>query len=186
MNQTSVTECGLQSVLFERTNGEGVTEYAYVFAGTNSLEDVAEDVAQLAGGAPQYEAAINNARQLHSELNGAELTFVGHSLGGGLAAASSMATSDNAIAFNRAAVSEATKLRFNLGSERNIKNFITRYNDGNGKYIMEPLSRFQESAKIFGIKFLSIKGRREYVNINKKLSLIEAHKIRTVINHWEK
>lgn len=47
MNQTSVIECGLQSVLFERTNNEGVTEYSYVFAETNSIEDVVEDFAQL-------------------------------------------------------------------------------------------------------------------------------------------
>ena len=52
--------------------------------------------------------AIDNARKLSKELKNSELTFVGHSLGGGLAAAASMATGRAAITFNRASVSERT------------------------------------------------------------------------------
>ena len=53
MNYTRFDQNGLQSALFQRTV-DGATEYAYVYAGTNSFEDGVEDVAQLAGVAPQY------------------------------------------------------------------------------------------------------------------------------------
>ena len=75
-------ENGLQSVLFERTQ-DGVTEYAYVYAGTNSLVDAIEDIVQLAGFSLQYHVAISNARILSNEIGDNELTFVGHSLGEG-------------------------------------------------------------------------------------------------------
>lgn len=99
---------GLQSTLFQRTKG-GITEYAYVYAGTNSIEDAVEDIVQLAGVAPQYHTAIYNAKVLSNELGDKELTFIGHSLGGGEAIASSMATGRAAITFNSAAVSGLTK-----------------------------------------------------------------------------
>ena len=53
MKYTRFDQNGLQSALFQRTL-DGATEYAYVYAGTNSFEDGVEDVAQLAGVAPQY------------------------------------------------------------------------------------------------------------------------------------
>ena len=82
MNYTKFGENGLQSTIFERTNIKtGRTEYAYVFTGTNSIEDFIEDVSQVALGAPQYNMAIDNARKLSKELKNSELTFVGHSLG---------------------------------------------------------------------------------------------------------
>ena len=51
MKYTRFDQNGLQSALFQRTL-DGATEYAYVYAGTNSFEDGVEDVAQLAGVAP--------------------------------------------------------------------------------------------------------------------------------------
>lgn len=122
MNHTEWYENGLQSVLFERTIGNK-TEYAYVFAGTNSLEDGLEDIAQVFGIAPQYDSAINNAKNLVNDLKGAELTFVGHSLGGGEAAAASMATGCAAITFNPAAVSPLTRLFYGLESDSQITNY---------------------------------------------------------------
>lgn len=128
MDLTKWYQNGLQSMLFERTI-DGKTEYVYAFAGTISIEDGLEDIAQLTGCAPQYYSAINNAKTLYTELKGAELkgaelTFVGHSLGGGEAAASSMATGCAAITFNPAAVSPATRFFGNLGSDANITNYI--------------------------------------------------------------
>lgn len=113
---------GLQSTLFQRTK-DGITEYAYVYAGTNSVEDAIEDVAQLAGAAPQYHTAIYNARTLSNELGNSELTFVGHSLGGGEAIASSMATGRAAVTFNPAAVSGLTKLVGGLNKDPNVVNY---------------------------------------------------------------
>lgn len=125
-NYTQWYQNGLQSELFQRTVN-GVTEYAYVYAGTNSVEDVLEDIVQVNGYAPQYATAINNARILSKELNSNELTFVGHSLGGGEAIAASMATGRAAITFNPAAVSLCTKISNSLlfKSTDNIVNYKT-------------------------------------------------------------
>lgn len=122
MNYTNFSQNGLQSTLFQRTV-DGVTEYAYVYAGTNSFEDVVEDIAQLAGIAPQYHTAIQNAKTLSNELSNNELTFVGHSLGGGEAIASSMATGRAAITFNPAAVSGLTKLSEGLNKNPDVVNY---------------------------------------------------------------
>ena len=124
MNYTKLGENGLQSTIFQRTNAKtGKTEYAYVFAGTNSIEDGIEDISQVTLGAPQYNVAIDNARKLSNELKDSELTFVGHSLGGGLAAAASMATGKAAITFNRASVSDRTKSINNLGTLQNVTDY---------------------------------------------------------------
>lgn len=131
MNNTYWYENGLQSALFEKTV-DGVTEYAYVFAGTNSIEDFFEDIFQIFGIAPQYDSAIMNANFLSEELNGRELTFVGHSLGGGEAAAASMATGRPAVTFNPAAVSPMTKCFYSLGSAENVTNYRI-IPSGNGK-----------------------------------------------------
>jgi len=103
-------DTGFQSALYERTNAEGVTEYAYAFAGTNDLKDAKEDAAQALGkDSPQYEQAARNARILSRELGDSNLTFVGHSLGGGLASAAALATGRNAITFNAAGLHQNTK-----------------------------------------------------------------------------
>ena len=47
-------------------------------------------------------------------FSNSELTFVGHSLGGGLASANSLATGRDAITFNAAGLSNATKTNNNL------------------------------------------------------------------------
>jgi hypothetical protein len=60
-------------------------------------------------------------------MGGQEMTYVGHSLGGGLAAANSLATGNAAIAFNPAGVSLSTRLTNNLPSDnRNgqIRSFV--------------------------------------------------------------
>lgn len=120
---TSFNQNGLQSTLFQRTDEKGVTEYTYVYAGTNSIEDAVEDLTQLAGASPQYHTAIYNARTLSNELGDKELTFVGHSLGGGEAIASSIATGRAAITINPAAVSGLTKLFEGLNKVPNVVNY---------------------------------------------------------------
>ena len=76
----------------KKKDGDEVIEYAYVYAGTNSLEDVVEDITQTIGFSPQVNAAVKNAKIMEDNVDGKGLTFLGHSLGGSLAAASSMAT----------------------------------------------------------------------------------------------
>jgi len=104
---------GFKSSLYERTL-DGVKEYAYATAGTESINDFKEDVLQLVGNSSQYIESVKNAKKLSHDLAGYELTFVGHSLGGGLAAANALATDKNAITFNPAAISNATKTNLQL------------------------------------------------------------------------
>ena len=115
---------GFKSQLFERTI-DGVTEYTYAFAGTDftSLDDWGNNISQLLGSSEQYSIAMNNAKVLVRELKNQELTFVGHSLGGGLAAASAYATNGRAMTFNAAGVSPLT---VNKTSKARIDAYITR------------------------------------------------------------
>ncbi|MCM1510552.1 MAG: hypothetical protein NC116_07540 [Clostridium sp.] len=84
-----------------------------------------EDIVQLYGKSSQYHVAINNARALTKELGNSELTFVGHSLGGGEATADSMATGKLAITFNSAVVSKATIRNEELMYKPKVKNYRT-------------------------------------------------------------
>lgn len=147
-NYTKWYQNGLQSQIYERTI-DGKTEYAYVFAGTNSIEDGLEDIAQVFGIAPQYYTAISNARTLSEELGTRELTFIGHSLGGGEAAAASMATQRAAITFNPAAVSNMTSLFGKLGSASNVTNYIMVgeqiFNSSNLMFGGDPLNNLQRN-----------------------------------------
>ncbi|WP_337968401.1 DUF6443 domain-containing protein [uncultured Flavobacterium sp.] len=100
-------ESGLKSGVYERTV-DGKTEYTYATAGTENGKDWKNNGQQLAGGSEQYRESVLNARDLKKEIGNAELTFTGHSLGGGLAEANSVATGDSAITFNAAGVSPLT------------------------------------------------------------------------------
>ena len=107
---------GLKSALYEKTSEEGITEYAYVTSGTEKrdIEDYKEDVLQLFGESSQYRESVQNARVLSRVFPNSEITFVGHSLGGGLAAANALATDRNAITFNPAAITRETKKKLEL------------------------------------------------------------------------
>lgn len=175
MNLTKFSENGLQSQIYERTKN-GKTEYAYAFAGTNSLEDVVEDLGQLIGAAPQYAAAIENARTLSKELDSSELTFVGHSLGGGEAAAASMATGRKAITFNRAAVSSLTKYFNNIHESGNIVNYQTvggNYSNTRLRGGGDPVTNLQNN---FGI---GAEGRNIPIYVGKRWS----HSIDVFLKH---
>lgn len=123
-NHNAQTGIGMQSMIFERSTNSGI-EYAYVYAGTNSWEDVVEDVTQIVGLTSQYSKAIENAKKLDELVGKEELTFVGHSLGGGEAAAASMATGRSAITFNPAALSPVTRLFNGISHNGDIVNYIS-------------------------------------------------------------
>ncbi|MBR4886744.1 MAG: hypothetical protein IKU16_05650 [Muribaculaceae bacterium] len=116
-------DSGFKSQLFERTVN-GVTEYTYAFAGTDltSLKDWENNISQVLGLSEQYSLAIQNAIILNEKFQNVELTFVGHSLGGGLAAASAYATNGRAMTFNAAGVSPLT---VNKTSRARIDAYIT-------------------------------------------------------------
>lgn len=103
---------GFKSKLYERTIA-GKTEYVYATAGTDGLskKDWKNNVQQIMGESKQYEISMNNAEELSKQLKNDELTFVGHSLGGGLAAANAAKTANRkrrAMTFNAAWVSPCT------------------------------------------------------------------------------
>lgn len=101
---------GFKSQIYERVVDGKVTEYAYATAGTEDLvKDGVADVAQPVGASSQYSLSAKNATALSNQLGDTELTYTGHSLGGGLAALNSNLTRREAITFNAAGVGVATK-----------------------------------------------------------------------------
>ena len=102
-------------LLVKKDDNQKISGYVLTFAGTDvysnnipKIKDGANDMENFLGGsAAQYELAYQMAKKLVSFAeNGAEVTFVGHSLGGGLAALASMATGCTAITFNPAVVAD--------------------------------------------------------------------------------
>ena len=129
---------GLNSKIYERTE-KGKTEYAYVFAGTVDRKDVREDIRQSQGlRAPQYINAVLNSTAISSVLKKEtkDLTFIGHSLGGGEAALCALVTGRKAITFNAAGVHKSTMNIFGVShkSQRNIDAYILN---------SDPLNYFQ-------------------------------------------
>ena len=94
------------------------------FAGTDSLIDVAVDIAQVLGGMPtQYRQALNVTETVRAE-HGDNLILTGHSLGGGLAAYSSVVTHLFAYTVNPAPLIGALTFDGMFGSNHQITNFV--------------------------------------------------------------
>jgi len=106
------------SKLFWKVEDDGTNSYVVGFAGSRDWTSWGNDLTQLVGASTQYNIAANNAPLISdwAKLEDASLTFVGHSLGGGLAALSSAISGDNAITFNAAGISYVTMLRYGLSS----------------------------------------------------------------------
>ena len=112
---------GFKSAIYGRWDAEQgkYTEYVYATAGTDftSKKDWENNIAQLDGNSEQYRQSVGNAKALHDYFGDKELTFVGHSLGGGMASANSLATGRNAITFNAAGLSKETKTTLKLNNK---------------------------------------------------------------------
>lgn len=69
---------------------------------------------------------MKNAKHVSTALAGAELTFTGHSLGGGLANAFALYTGKASITFNPAWVSTATMVRYGLSfpPQSGLSNYV--------------------------------------------------------------
>ena len=128
---------GLKSAIYERQKDNGSIEYTYATAGTDGanpfnishLMDWNSNIDQAVLGVvafkSQYKESAINAELISNELGGNELTFVGHSLGGGLASLNSLVTGRPGITFNSAFLNPRTKRRFNVNMSTNIKAFYT-------------------------------------------------------------
>lgn len=97
------TASGLDATLYRDADGH----YVLAFRGTTDVKDWHQDAVGLDGISDQQFDAIMLARELREALGtkGTELTYTGHSLGGGLASLASLATGNKAVTFNAAGVS---------------------------------------------------------------------------------
>ena len=103
-------DSGFKSAIYERTY-KGKTEYVYATAGTDFTEmnDWKNNIKQIIGKSEQYDISMENAKKISQAIGrNSELTFTGHSLGGGLAAANAYKTGRSAMTFNAAWVSPFT------------------------------------------------------------------------------
>lgn len=122
-------------------NGE-TGELVYANRGTEigQATDRATDILQAIGKSdPQYTRAMENARELKS--HGVNVTFTGHSLGGGLATAQAIVSGYRAVVFNPASVHANTVGGASMLARQN--SLVTNVTV-NG----EPLSRFQDGGKL--------------------------------------
>ena len=110
---------GFKAVL---ASGNGKTVLA--FAGTDSLLDAAVDISQALGGLPaQYRQALSLTNSSRSKV-GDNLILAGHSLGGGLAAYSSVHTKLRTYTVNPAPLVGGLTLSGAFGNNSQITNYI--------------------------------------------------------------
>ncbi|NVE01905.1 DUF2974 domain-containing protein, partial [Massilia sp. BJB1822] len=128
---------GYFGALYRNKNTE---TYVYANRGTDERIDWAHNFLQSVGkSSSQYERAIEIARRLKSSEIAAQLTFTGHSLGGGLASAQSIVTGIPGITFNAAGLNPATVAPYG-------PNLMTRAPSIRAYYVQgELLSTMQDS-----------------------------------------
>jgi RHS repeat-associated protein len=171
------TATGLKSQIYERTV-KGKTEYTYATAGTEaSWKDVGADVKQPLGLSKQYEKAADNAKVISSVLGKTELTFTGHSLGGGEAALNALVTDRKAVTFNPAGVSDITKF-----AEGTWKTPFKSENKINA-YIMltDPLNAVQNASPVIP----NANGNIHYLVPTDGSSIYNGHSINNVLKNFK-
>jgi RHS repeat-associated protein len=113
---------GFNSAIYERDG-----EYVYVTQGSdldNGGNDWTENANQSLGEfSAQYDMSTKNAVALKNVL-GDNLSFAGHSLGGGLASANALATGLDATTFNAAGLHENSRSFYGLNSHANINAYV--------------------------------------------------------------
>ena len=108
-NDVTPKGSGFHAEIFARDGPDG-PHYAVAFRGTRptSLEDWKNNGQQGIGGkSDYYDRALILAKKVDIATDGRE-TFVGHSLGGGMASAAAVATNHPGTTFNAAGLSEQT------------------------------------------------------------------------------
>lgn len=172
------------SGLYEKVIG-GTKQYIYATAGTNpaSIKDWKNNIEQLYGKSEQYEMGAMISKELTSRIVGASsLTFVGHSLGGGLAINNSLHTGNKAIVFNPAALSADTlalcgKSSVEVGKDRVIA-FLTP--DDILNVLQDASQQSEGMSKVFPAVF----GKRYYLK-KESISPLKSHLIDNVIELME-
>lgn len=114
---TYESQSGFRGILYEKDG-----KYVFATSGTDSWDDWKNNFRQGSGKqSDQYDQSLKLAEQLHKDLQDCDLTFVGHSLGGGLASANSRATGRPGVTFNPAALND----RYNKGKNADIDRYVT-------------------------------------------------------------
>lgn len=170
---------GLKSQVYQRTQENGKIEYTYATAGTEAnWKDVGADVKQPLGLSKQYASAADNAEKISNKLlkGGEELTFTGHSLGGGEAALNALVTDRKAITFNAAGVSPITKFaegtwKTPFKSESKIDAYIMR---------TDPLNLLQNNTAL-----PDVNGKRHYLTPTDAPSIYNGHSMDNVLKNFE-
>lgn len=108
---------GLKAALYDLGNNEAVC----AFAGTRNLKDWIENIKQIVGISTQYDKALEYAKMMQKKFQMLDVTFVGHSQGGGEAAYCAINQGAKAYTFNPAGLSRITTWKG--------KSEFTRYND---------------------------------------------------------
>lgn len=180
-------DSGFKSQIYERTI-DGKTEYTYATAGTEDLtKDGVADVEQPLGMSSQYSLATKNATEISRQLGDTELTYTGHSLGGGLAALESNLTRRPAITFNAAGVGAATKF-LNGMNNSDMKGWFggftaTFRTEGLiNAYIMrtDPLNIAQDRSLLMP----NVNGKRHYVTPTSAGSVYNGHSMDNMLKEF--
>jgi hypothetical protein len=136
------TQSAFTARVYVRGSGADA-EFVVAFRGsTSAMSDWASNARQAAGlPSDHYSRALNIGQQIARSGN-ANVTFTGHSLGGGLASAAAIASGRDASTFNAAGLSSAT-----IASATAIRNAagISRASDVSAFYVRgEILSAMQD------------------------------------------
>jgi hypothetical protein len=162
-------ENGFKSQVYERTK-KGKTEYVYATAGTENGNDWDDNLTQPAGASSQYKKSMANAEQISKVLGkDVELTFTGHSLGGGLATANAYKTGRNAITFNAAGTSPFT-------ISRNPASKIEAY-----IMLSDPLNILQDTSPLMP----DVDGKRHYLIPTDFSSVYNGHSMDNVLKNFD-
>jgi hypothetical protein len=133
-SQFSDSKSGFYAALYEDSD---TGSYVLADRGTVNLAGWAANASQALGyGSKQYAEGINLASTLANNL-GDDLSFTGHSLGGGLAAAEAVVTGLQATVFDPSGVNEATIAPYGpsaVANYNNAQNFVHSY-DLNGEFL---------------------------------------------------
>lgn len=119
-------QSGYTAGLYSRMKDDGNIEYSFVTRGSDidfssaniesTLKDWENNLNQLSGSTEQYKQSVEIAKKVSSSTE-EELTFLGQSLGGGLASANALATGRRGITFNAVGLSDATIMDLSLNNK---------------------------------------------------------------------
>ena len=129
VKETFTRESGLKATLYYHRK-RNVYVLAYKGTVPTSNDDLSADAQQIYSDTPQYRDAVNLANAMKRRYGSEKLIFTGHSLGGGLAYVSAMATGNYAVVFNAAGISKKSAMALNLDLNKPYNRIYSYYIPG--------------------------------------------------------